>query len=184
MTTELERQFGRLIVDDQVIHPSLGNVYTHAGGKPLDPADLALMDPSGWYALSQSQGWTQPFMDRLTQLVNDWLSGSDRKELLSLARSTAWSYEDFRPAELLRKWLDEERLGRLNALTTDFDETKPLAHYYALSHALRAILSAVAHTSTMPSIHWETASRSSLVENASQISDTPPLDDDIASWLV
>ena len=23
-------------------------------------------------------------MDRLTQLVNDWLSGSDRKELLSL----------------------------------------------------------------------------------------------------
>ena len=122
-------------------------------------------------------------MDRLTQLVNDWLSGSDRKELLSLARLPASDDEDFRPADLFLRWLDEKRLGRLNELTADFDETRPLAHYYALSHALRAVLSAVAHTEAVPFDYWETRSRSSTVEDVVQSSDTTPLDDDIASWL-
>ena len=183
MTTELERKFGSLIVHDPVVHPSLSEAPIYVRGKLLEPADLALMDQSGWRALSQTQGWTQPFMDRLTQLVNDWLSGSDRKELLSLARSPASDDEDLRPAELFRRWLDEKRLGRLNELTADFDETKPLAHYYALSHALRAVLSAVAYTEAVPSDYWETASRSLNVENVAQSPDTPPLDDDIASWL-
>lgn len=183
MTTELEREFGHLMVDDQAVYPNLGKVYIQVGGKPLGPGDLALMDPAGWHSLSQNQGWTQPFMNRLTQLVDDWLGGSDRRELLSLARSPASDREGLRPAELFRIWLDEERLGRLDALTTDFDETKPLAHYYALSHALRVVLSAVAHTRAMPSVHWETAFRASTVEDAPQTSDTPALDDDIASWL-
>ena len=80
MTTELKREFGRLIHHDPVAHPSLGHLYPHIDGVPLNPAELALMDQSGWRTLSQNQGWTQPFMERLSQLVDDWLSGSDRRE--------------------------------------------------------------------------------------------------------
>ena len=183
MATELERTFGNLMIHDQVVYPYPNTAPIYVGGKPLDPADLALMDQSGWRTLSQSQGWTQPFMDRLAQLVDDWLGGSDRRELLSLARSPASDDGEFRPADLFLRWLDAERLGRLNELTADFDETKPLAHYYALSHALRTVLSAVDYTEAIPLSHWETTYRSSNVEDAPQISDTPPLDDEIASWL-
>lgn len=182
MTTELERTFGSMIVHDQVAHPSLSKAPIYVGGESLEPVDLALMDQSGWRTLSQKQGWNQPFVDRLTQLVNDWLSGSDRKELLSLVRLHKSDDEEFRPAQLLVSWLDEKRLGRLNELTADFDETKPLAQCYALNHALRAILSAVAHTEALPSNHWDTF-RSSNVEDTLQSFDTMPLDDDIASWL-
>ena len=183
MTTELEREFGRLILHDSVAHPSLGRVHVHVDGAPLDPSDLALMDQSGWRALSQGQGWPQTFMDRLSQLVDDWLRGSDRKELLLLARSPGPNQEDFRPAELFQKWLDEERLGRLNALTADFDETRPLAHYYALNHALRAVLSAVGHTAAMPSAYRASTSRSYTPENISDPPDPTMQDDDISSWL-
>ena len=184
MTTELEQEFERLILHDPVAYPSLGKVYVHIDGAPLDPADLTLMDQSGWRALSQGQGWTQSFMDRLSQLVDDWLSGSDRRELLSLARTPGSDEENFRPAELFRKWLDRERLGRLNALTADFDEIRPLAHYYAMSHALRAVLSAVGHTEAMPSIHWDSASSPIPEIAVSPNSDTTMQDDDISSWLV
>ena len=124
MTTELEREFGRLILHDSVAHPSLGRVHVHVDGAPLDPSDLALMDQSGWRALSQGQGWPQTFMDRLSQLVDDWLRGSDRKELLLLARSPGPNREDFRPAELFQKWLDEERLERLKRSDGGFRRNK------------------------------------------------------------
>ena len=105
------------------------------------------------------------------------------ENLLSLARAPRSDTENFRPAELFQKWLDEERLGRLNALTADFEETKPLAHYYALSHALRAVLSAVDHNEAMPSVHWDSTSSPNYASHTLLNPDTKMQDDDIASWL-
>ena len=183
MTTQLERELGRNIVLDAMAHPSLDQPHLRMGGKPLDPVDLAMMDQSDWRALSQSQGWTQPFMEQLAQLANEWLHGSDRKELLALARSPASDHHDPHPADLFLRWLDEERLGRLNVLTANFGETRSVAHYYALNHALRAILTAVNHTAAIPSTYWEIAARSSNAEKNEPISDPTSLDENISSWL-
>ena len=183
MTKELEREFGRGIFLDETVHTSHGRERLLMEGKLLDFDDLAMMDQSGWRALSQNQGWSQPFMESLAQLAHHWLRGSDRKELLALARSPAQNHRDFRPAELFRRWLDKERLGRLHMLTADFGETRSVAHYYALSHALRAILTAVDYTAAVQSTSWEIAARSSIAEDNERNPEPAALSEDVSSWL-
>ena len=160
--------------------------FIEVGGEKVDVVALVLMPQSGWRDLSQRLGWEPAFLGCLDGIVEDWLGGTDRRELLALARNTrAPSALQSAHRELLALWLNEKRMERLELLTEALGHNRHFAHCYALSHAWRELVAALDHTNAMPAV--EPSKPPALPDNddagAEQDTDTPVADADIVSWL-
>ena len=137
-TEKLKRSFSALesgLATDQFLG------QRDSAAAEFEPVDLVLLDVSGWRGLATGMGWDRARLRSFDDLVDRWLVGGDRRELLDMAMSQAESGSgsvDFE--DLAAGWLDQNRLGRLVALINESGYELPM---YPLCYSLRKAFTVV-----------------------------------------
>ena len=145
-TEKLKRSFSALeggMATDQLLD------WRNPEAVEFEPVDLVLLDVSGWRGLARGMGWDEEYLRSFDDLVDRWLVGGDRRDLLNMARSRVASGSgsvDFE--DLAVCWLDQDRVGRLVALINESGyELLMYPLCYSVGKAFAAVDIAIEHVS-------------------------------------